>query len=68
MIQDATEVYAIKRRYKEDEIQKLHDEKNGQKIKYIPSYITIEISVVQTNDKISSDKGCFQSLNIEQTA
>ena len=42
MVQDATEVYAIKGRYeKEDEIQKLHDEINRQKyLKYIPNYIT----------------------------
>ena len=42
MVQDATEVYAIKERYKkEDEIQKLHDEINRQTyLKYIPNYIT----------------------------
>ena len=57
-----------KRRYKEDEIQKLHDEINGLKLKYIPSYITIEISIILTNDEISSGTGCFQSPNIEQTA
>ena len=43
MVQDAIEVYAIKERYKkEDEIQKLYDEINGQTyLKYIiPNYIT----------------------------
>ena len=67
MVQDATEVYAIKERCeKEDKILKeFHDEINGRTyLKYI--YHSKEIIIVLTNDEISSDIGCSQSLSIEQ--